>query len=105
MTERSNAAHARPLSDPLASDVPPPDAVAFIRFCHARRGVPWPDLYDEMCAVAARKEFRGWDLDELATHGVAFTLFDMPRLAGWVRAVLAAQAERPQPLLVRPLPA
>ena len=28
------------------------DAVEFIRFCYARRRVGWPELYDEMCAVA-----------------------------------------------------
>jgi hypothetical protein len=68
---------------------PPPDIAEFIRFCHRRRGVGWPEIYDEMCAVAARGEFHGWDHDELARRGISFTLFEMPRLAGWVRCVLA----------------
>ena len=34
------------------------DAVEFIRFCYARRRVGWPELYDEMCAVASRGLFR-----------------------------------------------
>ena len=59
-----------------------PDVVEFIRFCHRRRHVGWPDLYDEMCAVAARREFNGWDHDQLAEHGLTFCLTDMPRLAG-----------------------
>src|SRR5205809_2459916 len=57
------------------------DAVEFIRFCYARRRVGWPELYDEMCAVASRGLFRGWGPDELAGHGIGFGLFEMPRLA------------------------
>ena len=57
------------------------DAVEFIRFCYARRRVGWPELYDEMCAVASRGLFRGWGPDDLAGHGIGFGLFDMPRLA------------------------
>lgn len=108
MSERSTPAHARPLSTPSSGDVPPPEVVDFIRFCHARRGVGWPEIYDEMCAVAARREFRGWDHEDLAAHGLAFSLFEMPRLAGWVRTVLAAspEAAEPQPRLkANPLPA
>jgi len=73
---------------------PPPDLASFISYCHHRRGVGWPELYDEMCAVAARREYNGWDHAELAARGLTFSLFDMPRLAGWVRAVLAGEAER-----------
>ena len=40
------------------------------------------------CAVAARREFNGWDHDQLAEHGLTFSLTEMPRLAGWVRTVL-----------------
>ena len=50
-----------------------------------------------MCAVAARREFNGWDHDELAEHGLNFSLTDMPRLAGWVRMVLGPQATAPEP--------
>ena len=93
MTQRS------PVSDttaPSASsgEQPPPDVVAFIRYCHRRRGASWPELYDEMCGVAARREFNGWDHAELAARGLTFSLFEMPRLAGWTRAVLAGMAEQ-----------
>jgi hypothetical protein len=88
MTQRpaGPAATARP---PVpAGDAPPPDVVAFIRFCHRRRRAGWPELYDEMCAVAARREFKGWDHDQLATRGLTFSLQEMPRLAAWVRTVV-----------------
>ena len=90
MSERSPAPSARPKS--LSHGVaPPPDVVEFIRFCHRRRHVGWPEIYDEMCAVAARREFNGWDHDELAEHGLTFSLYEMPRLASWVRTVLGGQ--------------
>ncbi len=47
-----------------------------------------------MCAVAARREYHGWDHDQLAARGLTFSLFEMPRLAGWARAVLAGAAEQ-----------
>jgi hypothetical protein len=78
---------------------PPSDIAEFIRFCHRRRGVGWPEIYDEMCAVAARREFHGWDHDELARRGISFTLFEMPRLAGWVRFVLADAVAPPDPVV------
>ena len=78
-------------------DPPSPEIVDFIRFCHARRSVGWPELYDEMCAVAARREFRGWGHDDLAARGLAFSLPEMPRLATWVRALLAAESTVPRP--------
>ena len=53
------------------------DAVEFIRFCYARRRVGWPELYDEMCAVASRGLFRGGGPDDLATHGIRVGLFEM----------------------------
>lgn len=107
MSERSSAPSARPMRSDAQADQPPPDIAEFIRFCHRRRGVGWPELYDEMCSVAARREFHGWDTDELATRGVSFTLFEMPRLAGWVRYILAdagvaadvgTQTPLPQPM-------
>ena len=36
-----------------------PEAEAFVRFCYQRRRVGWPELYDEMCAVATRGLYRG----------------------------------------------
>ena len=95
MYARSATAGARPGQPPNPAEVPPPDVAEFIRFCHRRRQVGWPELYDEMCAVAARREFNGWDLAQFASHGLTFSLFEMPRLAGWVRTVLAVPAEAP----------
>jgi len=60
------------------------DALEFVRFCRARRRLPWPELYDEMCAVARRRLFRGWGFDELAEHGVGFGLFQLPQLSALV---------------------
>jgi hypothetical protein len=68
---------ARPATDQAITA----DAVEFIRFCYARRRVGWPELYDEMCAVASRGLFRGWGPDELAGHGITFGLFEMADLA------------------------
>ena len=66
----------------------PETAVEFVRFCRDRRRVAWPEIYDEMCAVARRRLFRGWGLDELAEHGVEFGLFQLPALADTTRRVL-----------------
>ena len=88
MTQGSLVSDATARSGP-SGELPPPDVIAFIRFCHRRRSAAWPELYDEMCAVAARREFKGWDRAELAARGLTFSLLDMPRLAAWTRAVLA----------------
>ena len=88
----SDAAERPPESS--GAQQPPPDVIAFIRYCHRRRGAAWPELYDEMCAVAARREFNGWDHDQLAARGLTFSLLEMPRLANWSRAVLAGMAEQ-----------
>ena len=93
MTQRSMLSGAATHTGP-SGDLPSPDLTAFIRHCHRRNGATWPELYDEMCAVAGRREYRGWDHAELAARGLSFTLLEMPRLAGWVRAVLAADAEQ-----------
>jgi hypothetical protein len=104
MSERPSVPAARPARDGDRGEAPPPDVVDFIRFCHRRRHVGWPEIYDEMCAVAARREFNGWGHDQLAERGLTFALFEMPRLSGWVRAVLATHLEPievglPQPVL------
>jgi hypothetical protein len=70
------------------------DAIEFVRFCYARRRVGWPELYDEMCAVASRGLFRGWGSDELSAEGIGFTLFEMPALAVLVHRVVAEEHER-----------
>ncbi len=93
MTERSLVSDASARHDPSA-DLPAPDVAAFIRFCHLRKGASWPELYDEMCGVAARREFKGWNHGDLEARGLTFSLLEMPRLAGWTRAVLAGMAEQ-----------
>ena len=66
-----------------------------MRFCYQRRRVGWPELYDEMCAVATRGLFRGMGHDALAEVGVGFSLFETPRLAHLVpRIVGEEQAAR-----------
>ena len=93
MSKPSMVAPAPPEQLAPAGESPPPDVVEFIRFCHRRRGLGWPELYDEMCAVASHREFRGWGHDELAVRGMTFSLFEMQRMAGWVREVVG----RPTP--------
>lgn len=92
MTERLPASDSDARSD-APSELPPPDVAAFIRYCHRRRGFTWPELYDEMCGVAARREFNGWDNGQLAALGITFSLLEMTRLSTWVRAVLAREEE------------
>jgi hypothetical protein len=70
------------------------DAVEFIRFCYARRRVGWPELYDEMCAVASRGLFRGWGPDELSAHGIKFGLFEMLTLSTTVCEIVADDRAR-----------
>jgi hypothetical protein len=88
-----------------APPVPDPNAVEFIRFCYSRRRVGWPELYDEMCAVAARGLFRGLLAEDLAAYGVGFSLFDMPALAALsTRIVIEEQAaRRPMMVVIAPM--
>ena len=77
---------------PVGQDVTStPEADAFVRFCYQRRRVGWPELYDEMCAVATRGLFRGMGHDALAEIGVGFSLFETPRLAALVTRVAAEE--------------
>ena len=85
---------------PAATRVPDPDAVEFIRFCYRRRRVGWPELYDEMCAVAARGLFRGLVAEDLASHGIGFSLFDMPALAAMSAGVVAEELALRRPVTV-----
>ncbi|HEX9044346.1 MAG TPA: hypothetical protein VF802_04895 [Candidatus Limnocylindrales bacterium] len=68
------------------------EAVDFIRFCYRRRRAGWPEIYDEMCAVASRGLFNGWTRDELAAQGITFSLAGMPSLASLVRRVIVEEA-------------
>ena len=72
---------------------PSADGVEFVRFCHRRRRVGWPEMYDEMCAVASRGLFRGWGIDELNAQGIGFSLFELPALAELVGQVVAEEQE------------
>ena len=81
-----------------------PEAIEFVRFCYRRRKVGWPELYDEMCAVASRGLFRGWGPDELEAHGIGFGLFEMPRLAARVTEIVTEDRARAKAATVAALP-
>jgi hypothetical protein len=70
---------------------PSPDALEFVRFCYRRKRVGWPELYDEMCAVAGRALFRGYDADALNGIGIGLCLNDMPGLAALVAQVVGEE--------------
>jgi hypothetical protein len=74
-----------------ATGITDPCAIEFVQFCYRRRRVGWPELYDEMCAVAARGLFRGYDADDLAGLGIGFSLFGMPALAVLAGRVIAEE--------------
>jgi hypothetical protein len=76
------------------SDRSEPEAIDFVRFCYRRRRVGWPELYDEMCAVAGRGLYRGYGADELNGLGIGFSLFEMPALASLVQRVVAEDQAR-----------
>ncbi len=90
-----------PADSAVSADKAPfdPDAEAaeFVRFCYRRRAVAWPELYDEMCAVAARAEYRGMDYEQLQRLGIGFALSALPRLAELAARVIA-QERRRQPI-------
>ena len=87
----------RPIAGERAAGTAAPDpaeAIEFVRFCHRRRHVGWPELYDEMCAVAGRGLYRGYGPEELSSIGISFGLFQMPALAELVARVVAEDLER-----------
>ena len=63
----------------------------FVRFCYRRRQVQWPQLYDEMCAVASRGAFRGLCYEDLTSLGISFALTELPRLAALAQRVAAEE--------------
>lgn len=71
-----------------------PDAIDFVRFCYRRRHVGWPELYDEMCAVAGRGLYHGYCADDLSRIGIGFALYEMPTLATIVHRVVAEDQAR-----------
>ena len=95
MAEQVTNADVTATSEPATEDRPSKEVADFIRFCHRRRPSAWPEMYDVMCRIAARREFRGWGHDELAVRGLTFSLFDMQRMAGWVREVTARSSGGP----------
>ena len=68
-----------------------PEAEDFVRFCYQRRRVGWPELYDEMCAVATRGLFQGMGHDALSEIGIGFSLFETPRLAALVTRIASEE--------------
>ncbi len=72
---------------PRKTGIQPPEAIEFVRFCYRRRRVQWPEIYDEMCAVASRGDFNGWGFDELAEHGIRFTIDQLPDLTALFQKV------------------
>jgi hypothetical protein len=87
-----------PQASVLAAAAPhvDPEAAAweFVRFCYRRRSVTWPELYDEMCAVAARGDYRGMDYEQLERAGIRFALAALPGLADLVARVIAEERSR-----------
>jgi hypothetical protein len=71
-----------------------PAAIDFVRFCYRRRRVGWPELYDEMCAVAGRGLYHGYSADDLGAIGVGLTLFEMPAMAAIAHRVVAEDQDR-----------
>ncbi len=100
MPERLPVPSAPHPADPPTNEEPPHEVADFIRYCHHRRPAGWPEIYDEMCAVAARGEFNGWDHEAFASRGLTFALPEMLRLSRWVRAVLDGQPEGLEPVAV-----
>ena len=90
MDPRNASARAQP-GGPEAADT---GAIDFVRFCYRRRRVGWPELYDEMCAVAGRGVYHGFCADDLGRIGIGFALDQMPALASIVHQVVAEDHER-----------
>jgi hypothetical protein len=76
------------------NDEPEAEVLDFIRFCYRRRRVSWPEIYDDMCAVASRGSFQGWGFGDLAQRGVCFTIPDLPRLSLLVERVVDEERGR-----------
>lgn len=81
-------------AQPTGSECGDPEALEFVRFCYRRRRVGWPELYDEMWAVAGRGLYRGYDADDLSAIGIGFGLYQMPALAAIVQRVVGEDVER-----------
>ena len=91
MIDQGTAQERASPADAAAGD---PEAIDFVRFCYKRRHVGWPELYDEMCAVAGRGLYHGFCADDLNRIGIGFALYEMPALATMVQRVVAEDQER-----------
>ena len=80
------------------------ECLEFVRFCYRRRRVGWPELYDEMCAVAGRGLFRGYAADDLARIGIGLCLGDMPGLAAIAAQIVSQEQAARRPVAVRIVP-
>ena len=89
-----NQSTAAETADNPATDEGEPEALDFVRFCYRRRRVGWPELYDEMCAVAGRGLYHGYTVDDLSVIGVGLTLFEMPAMAAIVHRVVDEDQDR-----------
>jgi hypothetical protein len=89
-----NAAERTQPEAPESGGSGEPEAIDFVRFCYRRRRVGWPELYDEMCAVAGRGLYRGYGSDDLGHIGIGFALYEMPTLATLVQRVVAEDVDR-----------
>lgn len=95
-TAASRTAHARTEGATASGSTSPcvdapAEVLEFIRYCYRRRRIGWPELYDEMCAVAARGSYRGMDYDALAALGIGFSLKELPRLAALSQRIVAEE--------------
>jgi hypothetical protein len=80
-----------PATGPESVTNPDAEAFAFVRFCYRRRAVAWPELYDEMCAVAAHGDYRGLTYEQLEGLGIRFVLRALPALADMAARVIAEE--------------
>jgi hypothetical protein len=94
-SRRPSRVEAATAGSPAARPTEPSaEAAAFIRFCYRRRRTGWPELYDEMCAVASRRLYNGWGFQELSDIGIGFSLFETPTLAALAREIALEETER-----------
>ncbi len=99
MSDTTPAAREAVAIPVVRSPPPSPEAMDFVRFCYRRSGVSWPELYDEMCATAARGTYRGLDYESLATFGISFALTEMPRLAAMTQRVVDEERATRSPVI------
>lgn len=60
------------------------EVAAFIRLCVKRRGDGWPELYDEMCRVASKKQYKRLGYTELSHLGLSLSLDALDQTAKMV---------------------